>query len=73
MNQRSKETFWRAMGMLIPIVFSAVAIAIQWGVVTTRLTYFETRLKEVIQSTEKQSDTLTQVQKDISFIKGKIK
>ncbi len=73
MNQKSKEVFWRGMGMLIPIVFSAIALAVHWGVVTTRLSYFESRLKEVIQSVDKQGDTLTQVQKDVSFIKGKIK
>ena len=73
MNQKSKEVFWRGMGMLIPIAFSAIALAVHWGVVTTRLSYFESRLKEVIQSVDKQGDVLVKLQQDIAFIKGKLK
>ena len=50
---------------LIPIVLSFIALAVQWGVVTTKLDVFETRL-------EKQGSAMIKMQQDVSFIKGKM-
>lgn len=51
--------------IVLPVVTAFVAFAVQWGVVTTKLSIFEAVL-------EKQDAVLMQVQKDVSFIKGKM-
>lgn len=73
MNTLKKDGLARTLGMVVPIFVSFVALAVQWGVVSTKLAQVETRLTEVIRAQDKQADTLTSVQKDISFIKGKMK
>lgn len=60
-----KENAYRAAGILIPIVISFVALAVQWGVITTKLGMFEKRL-------EKHGEMLVKVKEDVSFIKGKM-
>jgi len=59
-NQKLKISSW-----CIPIVLSFVALAVQWGVVTTKLDVFEDRL-------EKQGSAMLKMQQDVSFIKGKL-
>jgi len=73
MNQKSKETSYRVVGMLIPIVVSFIMIAVQWGVITTKLSVFEGRINELINSKEKQAEILNALREDVAFIKGKMK
>lgn len=68
-----KENFWRMIGMLIPIVVSAIMIAVQWGIVTNQMANFGNRIDKSERTIEKLSDILMNVQKDVAFIKGKMK
>lgn len=68
-----KENLYRAAGILIPIGVSFIMIAVQWGVITTKLTVFEGRINELITSKDKQADILNALREDVAFIKGKLK
>jgi len=72
MSQKSRETTYRIIGMMIPIVISFAAIAVQWGVVTTKLDSFQASINNLIKAKDKHSDMLRDVQQDVAFIKGKI-
>jgi len=65
MNTPRKENAYRAAGMLLPILVTFIALAVQWGTITTKLDIFEIRI-------EKQGEMLMKVKEDVSFIKGKL-
>ncbi len=73
MNKIKKEDSFKMIGMLLPIVITFGALAIQWGVVMTKLDVFGTSIDHLINTNSKQDDILTQVQKDLSYIKGKLR
>ncbi len=68
-----KEDSFKVIGMLLPIIIAFAALAIQWGVVMTKLDVFGSSIDQLVNAKEKQDDILIQVQKDISYIKGKIR
>jgi len=72
MNAR-KENSYKIAGMVIPIVISFAMIAVQWGVITTKLSIFEGRIDELIISKDKQGEILNALREDVAFIKGKLK
>lgn len=59
---KKNDNLWK---IVLPVATAFVAFAVQWGVVTTKLNSFEAVL-------DKHDEVLTQVQKDVSFIKGKM-
>jgi len=67
-----RENLWRAVGILIPIVISFIAMGVLWGGMTNQMENFSKRLDGQDQSIEKLSDILTDVRNDVSFIKGKL-
>jgi len=73
MTTKSKtETTSKYIGMLVPTLLAIIALAVQWGAVKTTLENFEKRLDKESSAVEKIAETLIMVQKDLSFIKGKI-
>ena len=82
----SKEniTVLKVVIAIAPVFISCLVVAMQWGVVTTRMDGFEINLKEVINGIEskdvktaaavdKINDTMVEIQKEMSFIKGEMK
>jgi len=73
MNQKSKENLYRALAIIVPVGMSFFVLAMQWGIVTTKLDLFENRINELINAKEKHADILAKVRQDVAFIKGKMK
>lgn len=57
---------------LMPLILSFIALAVQWGVVTTKLDVFESEIKNLVKSNELLTTRLSKVQAELAFIKGKI-
>ena len=72
MSTIKKESISKTLGMFLPTLIAIVALAVQWGAVMEKLDSFEKIQNRHTEAFEKTNEVLTKVQKDLSFIKGKI-
>lgn len=72
------------IGAIAPLFVSCVLLGVQWGSVTNQMQTFENNLQRVIDNVdktdrrtasaiEKTNDTLVELQKDMAYVRGKMK
>ena len=71
-NGKQREMIIKNLGTLISLCACFIAIAVQWGAITTTLDQFEKRLDSIGASIERQNEKIDGIEKDVSFIKGKM-
>lgn len=62
----------RWAGVVVTIVLAALAITVQWGVVTTKLDHVEKRLDELIVEARALRSEYQAIERRVSFLEGRV-
>ena len=62
----------RWAGVMLTIVLAAIAVTVQWGVVTTKLDHVEKRLDELIVEARALRNEYQVVERRVSFLEGRL-
>ena len=72
-TSRPKNGTARWAGVVLTIVLAAVAVTVQWGVVTTKLDHVEQRLDELIVEARALRSEYQSIERRVSFLEGRLK
>jgi len=62
----------RLAGVVISVVLAALAVTVQWGVVTTKLDHVEKRLDELIVEARALRTEYQNIERRVSFLEGRL-
>lgn len=62
----------RWVGVFVPIVLAALAVTVQWGVVTTKLDHVEQRLDELLVEARALRTEYQSIERRVSFLEGRL-
>lgn len=62
----------RWAGVVLTIVLAAVAVTVQWGVVTTKLDHVEQRLDELIVEARALRSEYQSIERRVSYLEGRL-
>lgn len=72
METKTKEKIVKNISTILTVLFCVCALSVQWGVITSRLEIFGKQIEQLNRNAEKQSDKIDIIEKDVSYIKGKM-
>ena len=71
-TSQCKPTWPRWAGTAVTVIIALIAYAVQWGVVTTKLSQIECRLGDIVTEVRTMRDQLAATERRVSFLEGRL-